>query len=445
MKKFLRIFTIFILATAVIAFAFVGCNAKSKAPESSNFMELWSDNAEVSQANAKLLAEARALGTKIDGSLGTVTYTDANGEEQTNNLFSVYKNNEDGRLFIISGCNIVYLTENGNVPANALRTLRLEESNIKVNVYSDANFYAEAQKMAKTFIDETGGGRTAITPIGEREAFRSKGIGESYLTGSKTIWLNGQATSFHADQSYISLEGLIKLGIESGVIMSGDEYPCVFNNRQIVFTINTAGGKMTVEITRDGDNVPDVTTKTLTNEGKLIEKSFKDAATFQSIGGQFSMGFESIQEILGWDLDVYDNSINVVTDIQDIQSPDTIILSSNVTAVTFVKEDLGVEYEVGAGTTYTEDGVDFGDSTATYVRRGNVTYSVVKDKNGNRLEIPNGEAWNSLTQEEMNRYNEALGANITDRTDDRTWREIQEGPISEKGKEALADLASILK
>ncbi len=461
-KGLLRNVIILVFTIALATAIFTGCNKQTstappvsstsqstvmetttqvegKTPKSSNFTIFWAEGSETVKSFKDTLAESRATGTKTDLKTVHASYTDENGKAVEKDLFDVYKTAED-KLFIISGCNIIYLTEDGNVPANELRTLRLEESNIKVNVYSDANFYNEAQKMAKTFIDETGGGRTAITPIGEREAFRSKGIGESYLTGSKTIWLNGQATSFHADQSYISLEGLIKLGIESGVIMSGDEFPCTFNNRLIAFTINTAGGKMTVEITRDGDNVPDVTTKTLTNEGKVIEKSFKDAASFQSIGGQFSMGFESIQEILGWDLDVYDNSINVVTDIQDIQSPDTIILSSNVTAVSFVKEDLGVDYEINDGTGYVKDGVDYSTGELTYVRRGDVTYEVDKDKNGNRIEIPYGEAWISLPQSEKDKYKEAMGMDMRPGTDGKTWADIKNGPTTAEGAKAAEEL-----
>lgn len=272
----------------------------AKVPEVTNFLVYWHDAENIKAAVDSKLVDAKKGSTIVEG------------EMRVEGLFQVYKEDgEDGRMFIISDYQKVYLAEDGSVPLNAYTNLRLEGTGEKVYAYGSN---AEAMSMKSSIADYNayiGEGNT-IRPISERTSVRDQ---DTSVYENYAVRMNGFTSpteyTLRISSGRISMDGLLMLaqyqGAVSDLAITLDKVTC---------TVNAVGKKFNVEITRDAV-YGKVTSCVADGKTFEIHQSYLDENGEESIYAT-DMSLADVQDIFGFDIDFSDGIANFLTDYRDL-------------------------------------------------------------------------------------------------------------------------------
>ena len=217
----------------------------------------------------------------------------------------------DGNEYIISGRTPVYL-HNGKISSTESLLLRDESGN---KVYAVSQGKEKIAADLATF-DKYMSDNKLEQPktLNERQAQDAAANESKEIVGNKPIYINNLKTDLTTDSGYISVMSVFKAVSELGYVNTS-----ALADNKLEITLNTAAGFVTVKFNITGDKA-------------AVSYSTGISGTTLDEGIEFKMGTDTIlltpdalEMVLGYDIEVYDEFINIVTDNHDIFSSNTVV------------------------------------------------------------------------------------------------------------------------
>lgn len=262
----------------------------------------WYDNQDVQEAQEQTFKDndpgGDDNGTTFLDLAGLPIYTDASGNE-----------------YIISGRSIVYL-HNGKISSTESILLRDESGN---KVYAVSQEPSVITTKVKKFDDYMSTNNlTQATSLEERKE-RDAAADEKNIPDNLTIYINNLETELTTANHYISLKEIYKAVDGLGYIDATS-----LADGKAAVTIYTAAGFVTVNFEQNDDEIA-VTYSTKIKGTTLVKDE-------ECIVGPDSIYFvpDALEKVLGYDVEVYDDFINIVTDNHDLFSSANIVSSATV-------------------------------------------------------------------------------------------------------------------
>lgn len=348
MKKFLRNALIGVMLAATITTLFTGCGkdnatipADSSAivsqEESPGYAEFgdtnadatlykvyWNDSDVVKESQEQKLIEAREGATVVEGST------------MFNGLFKVYQD-EEGEQFIISNATRVYLTEDGQVPAQDMTELRLEGTGDRVYI-RDTDIEVEAAKNAVNdflrFVDGEQAGYDDRAPLSSQSdevkllISQATAARVNNMPAAQTISLyNGYV------EVYSLLDTMSEMGyvsdFKAGYVTDEETGKDMM---QFTATVNAVGNRFQVQINVDIETGIVKNAKADGKDFSLDQAGLDDAKVSSEIPAQgLQISLQNVEDLFGWDIEVYADEtvgepfVNIVTDNRDIAKAENFV------------------------------------------------------------------------------------------------------------------------
>ncbi len=346
MKSFLRNSLIALMIAATATTFFAGCSKQDVVPAESSvsiaaedpgvgilgdsdkdiagsmYKVYWNDNENVQESHASKLKEAKQGATAVEG------------ETLFNQLFQVYAD-EEGNKFIISNSDRVYLTENGQIPAEAVATLRQEGTGERVYVRSTEVEVTSAKNAVKDFAASCAtpqlgySGRKPISSMSDTD--------KELIIKSQMARINNMPSLSHTvslNQGYVSLLDLLGAMNDMGYVTDFSQFAGVDveTNREtleISATVVASGGNFATQVIVDAETLEIISAKTNNKEFELEQKSQNSFNTLE-------ISLSDVEHFFGWDIEVYlaasngSPFVNIVTDNRDIATEDSFIVYNAV-------------------------------------------------------------------------------------------------------------------
>lgn len=262
----------------------------------------WYDNQDVQEAQEQTFKDndpgGDDNGTTFLDLAGLPIYTDASGNE-----------------YIISGRSIVYL-HNGKISSTESILLRDESGN---KVYAVSQEPSAVTTKVKKFDDYMSTNNLTQAETLEERKERDAAADEKNISDNLTIYINNLETALQTNNHYISLKDVYDAVDGLGYIDTSS-----LAEGKAAVTINTAAGFVTVNFEQNDDEIA-VTYSTKIKGTTLIKDE-------ECVVGPDSIYFvpDALEKVLGYDVEVYDNFINIVTDNHDLFSSANIVSSATV-------------------------------------------------------------------------------------------------------------------
>ena len=262
----------------------------------------WYDNQDVQEAQEQTFKDndpgGDDNGTTFLDLAGLPIYTDASGNE-----------------YIISGRSIVYL-HNGKISSTESILLRDESGN---KVYAVSQEPSVVTTKVKKFDDYMSTNNLTQAETLEERKERDAAANEKDIPDNLTIYINNLETSLQTNNHYISLKDVYDAVDGLGYIDTSS-----LAEGKAAVTINTAAGFVTINFSQTEDEIQ-VTYSTKIKGTTLVKDE-------ECIVGTDSIYFvpDALEKVLGYDVEVYDDFINIVTDNHDLFSSANIVSSATV-------------------------------------------------------------------------------------------------------------------
>lgn len=262
----------------------------------------WYDNQDVQEAQEQTFKDndpgGDDNGTTFLDLAGLPIYTDASGNE-----------------YIISGRSIVYL-HNGKISSTQSILLRDESGN---KVYAVSQEPSAVTTKVKKFDDYMSTNNLTQAETLEERKERDAAADEKNISDNLTIYINNLETALRTNNHYISLKDVYDAVDGLGYIDTSS-----LAEGKAAVTINTAAGFVTVNFSQTEDEIQ-VTYSTKIKGTTLVKDE-------ECVVGPDSIYFvpDALEKVLGYDVEVYDDFINIVTDNHDLFSSANIVSSATV-------------------------------------------------------------------------------------------------------------------
>lgn len=262
----------------------------------------WYDNQDVQEAQEQTFKDndpgGDDNGTTFLDLAGLPIYTDASGNE-----------------YIISGRSIVYL-HNGKISSTESILLRDESGN---KVYAVSQEPSVVTTKVKKFDDYMSTNNLTQAETLEERKERDAAADEKNISDNLTIYINNLETVLRTNNHYISLKDVYDAVDGLGYIDTSS-----LAEGKAAVTINTAAGFVTINFSQTEDEIQ-VTYSTKIKGTTLVKDE-------ECIVGPDSIYFvpDALEKVLGYDVEVYDDFINIVTDNHDLFSSANIVSSATV-------------------------------------------------------------------------------------------------------------------
>lgn len=262
----------------------------------------WYDNQDVQEAQEQTFKDndpgGDDNGTTFLNLAGLPIYTDASGNE-----------------YIISGRSIVYL-HNGKISSTESILLRDESGN---KVYAVSQEPSTITNKVEKFDDYMSTNNLTQAETLEERKERDAAADEKNISDNLTIYINNLETALRTNNHYISLKDVYDAVDGLGYIDTSS-----LADGKAAVTINTAAGFVTVNFSQTEDEIQ-VTYSTKIKGTTLVKDE-------ECVVGPDSIYFvpDALEKVLGYDVEVYDDFINIVTDNHDLFSSANIVSSATV-------------------------------------------------------------------------------------------------------------------
>ena len=255
----------------------------------------WYDNPEVKEAQEQSLAEAN----QNPGSLTNKNFLNLDS-------LPIYTDSE-GNEYIISGRTKVYLV-NGKITGSEVLLLR---NNLGRKVYITAMNLADIISKATNFENYLKENNiTQPATLEERQTQDSSANETKEVVGDKQIYVNNITTDYTTSNGMIPV-----LGIFQGVSGIGSlDMTKHATDNVISVTLYTAAGFVEVTFTTNDDKV------NVSYSTGLEGTSLVVGEEYDLNSSTILLTADALERILGYDVEVYDDFINIVTDNQDLFS-----------------------------------------------------------------------------------------------------------------------------
>lgn len=279
----------------------------------------WYDNPEVKEAQEQSLAEAN----QNPGSLTNKNFLNLDS-------LPIYTDSE-GNEYIISGRTKVYLV-NGKITGSEVLLLR---NNLGRKVYITAMNLADIISKATNFENYLKENNiTQPATLEERQTQDSSANETKEVVGDKQIYVNNITTDYTTSNGMIPV-----LGIFQGVSGIGSlDMTKHATDNVISVTLYTAAGFVEVTFTTNDDKV------NVSYSTGLEGTSLVVGEEYDLNSSTILLTADALERILGYDVEVYDDFINIVTDNQDLFSSSQICVvdSYDVEKITDHTKDVKV-------------------------------------------------------------------------------------------------------
>lgn len=262
----------------------------------------WYDNQDVQEAQEQTFKDndpgGDDNGTTFLDLAGLPIYTDASGNE-----------------YIISGRSIVYL-HNGKISSTESILLRDESGN---KVYAVSQEPSTIINKVEKFDDYMSTNNLTQAETLEERKERDAAADEKNISDNLTIYINNLETALQTNNHYISLKDVYDAVDGLGYIDTSS-----LAEGKAAVTINTAAGFVTVNFSQTEDEIQ-VTYSTKIKGTTLVKDE-------ECVVGPDSIYFvpDALEKVLGYDVEVYDGFINIVTDNHDLFSSANVVSSATV-------------------------------------------------------------------------------------------------------------------
>lgn len=285
-------------------------------PDANNFsikFKYWYDNPDVQEAQSQI--------PNPGGDDNGETFLDLAG-------LPIYTD-PDGNQYIISGRTPVYL-HNGKISSTESLLLRDESGN---KIYAITQGREKIAADMATF-DKYMSDNKLEQPksFDERQAQDAAANESKEIVGNKPIYINNLKTDLTTDSGYISVMSVFKAVSELGYINTS-----ALADNKLEITLNTAAGFVTVKFN-------------ITDDKAAVSYSTGISGTTLDEGIEFKMGTDTIlltpdalEMVLGYDVEVYDEFINIVTDNRDIFSSSTVVDIADLAMAIDNAYDVGID------------------------------------------------------------------------------------------------------
>ena len=283
------------LTSAVIDELTPGITENSEAGGFSIKYKYWYENADVAEAQSNHLAATVSTAAKSTG----FNFLDLDG-------LPIYQDSE-GNQYIISGRTRVYLSD-GKISGSEALLLRDEHGNkIYFTLDDPLTMMERAKEFAEAIKKE---GKAQPETYEERIAASTSCTETSALVGMP-VYVNNLETQLTVDgNGMIAIRPIYAETTLGEVEESTDG---------AVVTMYTAAGFVKVTFTAESTDLINVEYST------LIEKTTLTNEDADVYSGLLSLTPDAIERILGYDVEVYDNFVNIVTDNRDLFSSSPIL------------------------------------------------------------------------------------------------------------------------
>ena len=251
----------------------------------------WYDNPDVKETQDKALETADPGGDNPNGEtfLGVPLYTDPSGNQ-----------------YIISGRTIVYVND-GKITKTELDLLRTSTGD-KIYVMSEgidkiaesvSDFFSRINKTQATTIDE-----------------RKQDVATPEISAEQEleIYVNNLKSEFKTSNGLIPISAIFQTSRSLGDVD-------MTTPGKITVSMNTAAGLVDVIFTLDNE----AGTAKVTYSTGLKGTEISQDTDYVNTGATLQLTPELIEDLLGYDIETYDDFINIVTDNHDLFSSDNII------------------------------------------------------------------------------------------------------------------------
>lgn len=285
-------------------------------PDANNFsikFKYWYDNPDVQEAQSQI--------PNPGGDDNGETFLDLAG-------LPIYTD-PDGNQYIISGRTPVYL-HNGKISSTESLLLRDESGN---KIYAITQGKEKIAADLATF-DKYMSDNKLEQPktLDERQAQDAAANESKEIVGNKPIYINNLKTDLTTDSGYISVMSVFKAVSELGYVNTS-----ALADNKLEITLNTAAGFVTVKFN-------------ITDDKAAVSYSTGISGTTLDEGIEFKMGTDTIlltpdalEMVLGYDVEVYDEFINIVTDNRDIFSSSTVVDIADLAKAIDNAYDVGID------------------------------------------------------------------------------------------------------
>ena len=284
-------------------------------PDANTFsikFKYWYDNPDVQEAQEKIPNPGGDdNGETLLDLAGLPIYTDADGNE-----------------YIISGRTPVYL-HNGKISSTESLLLRDESGNKVYAVSQEPSTITNKVEKFDSFLADNN--LTQATSLDERKE-RDAAANEKDIPDNLTIYVNNLETTLQTNNHYISLKEIYEAVDGLGYIKTDS-----LADGETEITLYTAAGFITVTLVQDDDTIT-VSYSTGIKGTTLVKDE-------ECVVGPDSVYFtpDALEKVLGYDVEVYDNFINIVTDNHDLFSSANIVSSATVAKACDNNYDVSVD------------------------------------------------------------------------------------------------------
>lgn len=251
----------------------------------------WYDNPDVKETQDKALAEADPGGDNPNGEtfLGLPLYT-----------------SPEGNQYIISGRTVVYVND-GKITKTELDLLRTATGD-KIYVMSEGiDKIAESVSDFFSRID-----KTQATTIDERK--QDVATPEISAEQELEIYVNNLKSEFKTSNGLIPISAIFQTSRSLGDVD-------MTTPGKVTVSMNTAAGLVDVIFTLDNE----AGTAKVTYSTGLKGTEISQDTDYVNTGATLQLTPELIEDLLGYDVETYDDFINIVTDNHDLFSSDNIV------------------------------------------------------------------------------------------------------------------------
>ncbi|MCI5668750.1 MAG: hypothetical protein MR291_08340 [Oscillospiraceae bacterium] len=208
----------------------------------------------------------------------------------------------DGNEYIISGRTPVYL-HNGKISQVEFRRLRDENGN---KIYYVANVDGQGPEDVKQGIKDYAEKMTEQTKTYEERLNNNQQTPDS-LAGQKIYLNNIDTLGVVDDNNMIQLADLFSSPLSTASFLTVED-----DQVDAAIYLSAAGGEIQIYLKRTESGV-DITYSNISTKASLTDK---DVVVYDDTS--IVMSPDSIEDILGFDVEFHDEYINIVTDVKDL-------------------------------------------------------------------------------------------------------------------------------
>lgn len=220
---------------------------------------------------------------------------------------------DDDNEYIISGRTQVYL-DNDKISLADFSNLRTEEEG--QHIYAVSNITETIKGLEEYDAMLEANGIVPPTSIEERQSIDDL-ADEKAVPAGLTVFVNNLETNYTTSDSMIDISTIYKTVSSLGALMVPDD-------TQASVTMFTAAGEITIYFNAIDSGIE----VTYSSEKDKVNLESKDISLADHT---IQMTPDTLERILGYDVEIYDTHINIVTDNKDIFTPDTIVAQDTIT------------------------------------------------------------------------------------------------------------------